>query len=189
MAEVTGKTGAGHRKHRGHRASMPAPRIDMTPMVDLGFLLITFFMLSMKMGQPNAMEWDKRISEVPPEPVSECCVLNILIDSADRVYTYEGEDIKALQPTSFNQDMGIEQVIMIKAKKVKLDCGVTKNGQPHKLICLIKLLPGSRYQNLTDAMDEMNITKTQYSIQEPLPEEVTALKEKEQLAENNTRTP
>jgi len=177
MAEITNTTGGGHRKNRGHRSPKPAPRVDMTPMVDLGFLLITFFMLSMKLSDPQALQWDKRISETN-DPVPECVVLNILVDSADRVYTYEGEDFKTLRSTSFN-DTGLIQIVMQKGKRVKTECGLGKDGQPHKLICLIKLLPGTRYQNLTDVIDEMNITHSFYSIQEPLAEEIAALKDKE----------
>ena len=178
MAEITNTTGGGHRKNRGHRAPKPVPRVDMTPMVDLGFLLITFFMLSMKLSDPQAMEWHKQIVSHVDDPIPECCALNILIDSADKVYTYEGEDFKTLRPTSFN-DTGLMQIVMQKGKRVKTECGLRKDGQPHKLICLIKLLPGTRYQNLTDVIDEMNITHSFYSIQEPLAEEITALKDKE----------
>ena len=179
MAEVTNQSSSGNRKSRGHRMPKVAPRVDMTPMVDLGFLLITFFMLSMKMSVPKAMLWVKPIEDPHPQVVSECCVLTVLVDSADRVYIYEGDDFKTLTPSSFNDNTGIMHSLMQKGKKVKTECGLMKNGKPHELVCLVKLLPGTRYQNLTDVIDVMNITQTHYSIQEPLAEEITALKAKE----------
>ena len=179
MAEITNQGNSGKNKHRGHRMPKVAPRVDMTPMVDLGFLLITFFMLSMKMSDPKAMLWVKPIEDPHPEAVSECCVLTVLVDSADRVYTYEGDDLKTMKLSSFDDNTGIMHRLMQKGKKVKAECGLMKNGKPHELVCLIKLLQGTRYQNLTDVVDAMNITKTHYSIQEPLVEEVAALKLKE----------
>ena len=178
MAEISETKTNRRGKNHLHRVNRSIPRVDMTPMVDLGFLLITFFMLSVQMKTPGALDWDKRISG-PQDPVSECCVPNILVDSADKVYTYEGENIKEMQPTSFDDGHGLRQVVMKKAKLVNTSCGNYSSGKPHQIICLIKLLPGSRFQNLTDIVDEMEITHAQYSIQDPLPDEVAQLKSKQ----------
>ena len=175
MADLEGAGPNRRGRNHHHRAKKPIPRVDMTPMVDLGFLLITFFMLSVQLQKPGALDWDKRISDIQ-EPVSECCVLNILVDSADRVYTYEGQNMKEMQPTSFNDEHGLRQIVMKKAKLVKTSCGNYASGKPHQIICLVKLLPGSRFQNLTDVVDEMEITHSQYSIQDPLPDELAQLK-------------
>ena len=178
MAEISGESGGGPHKHRGPRSKKANLRVDLTPMVDLAFLLITFFMLSMEMRSPGAVEWQKQVKDtIAPAPVPECCVLNILVDSADRVYTYEGQDLKTLRLSSFDTINGVGLAVTKKRIKVHNECGVTTGGKPHELVCIIKLLPGARYKNLTDVIDEMNVTKTNcYGIQDPLPEEVAELK-------------
>ena len=91
MAEIPGESGGGQYKHHKVRSKKPNLRVDLTPMVDLAFLLITFFMLSMQMRSPGAVEWKKQVKDpVDPEPVSECCVLNILVDSGTHQLVLNG---------------------------------------------------------------------------------------------------
>ena len=186
MADIQTSNSGGSNKHSKRRRLRQIPRVDLTPMVDLAFLLITFFMLTTQLLQQNKyVELEKRVATINPDPVSDCCVLNILIDSADHIYSYEGFDLKNLKQSSFMRDSGIEHIVMEKAKRVKRDCGLTGSGKPRQLVCLIKLLPGARYQNLIDIMDDMETLKPgPYSVQDPLPEEIAALqvKEKELLA-------
>ncbi len=57
MAEVnTGDGGGGHGKHDKKRAKKASTRIDMTPMVDLAFLLLTFFVLTSTFNKAKTME-------------------------------------------------------------------------------------------------------------------------------------
>lgn len=57
MAEVnTGDGGGGHGKHEKKRAKKASTRIDMTPMVDLAFLLLTFFVLTSTFNKAKTME-------------------------------------------------------------------------------------------------------------------------------------
>jgi len=191
MAETTGLSNSGQGKHRLRRGRKMAPRVDLTPMVDLAFLLITFFMLSTQLARPGALEWQKRVKDDSiQEPVSECCVLNILIDSANQVYTYEGADMQSIRITSFGGDNGLQKIMMEKKKKIKAECGNYSSGQSRQMQCLIKLLSGACYQNLTDVIDEMNIVHVAYSIQDPLPEELAQLKIKANgLAANQKLSP
>ena len=186
MADIAASTGSGNNKHHKRRRNRQMPRVDLTPMVDLAFLLITFFMLTTELMQhKKCIEWDKRVASDTPAPVSECCVLNILIDSANHIYSYEGFDLKNLKASSFERDKGIEHVVREKEARVKTTCGLTKEGKPHQLFCLIKLLPGAHYGNLVDIMDDMEVIKTvPYSVQEPSDDEIAALgvKEKDLLA-------
>ncbi len=186
MADITQNQSGNHSKHAKPRSTKRSLRVDLTPMVDLAFLLISFFMLTTLLSEDKAMELDKRTTD-DTTPIGKCRVLNILIDSFDRVYTYEGFELSNLQKTSFDAGGGIRHLVMKKAKQVKKDCGTDRNGKPHPLVCLIKLLPGARYQNMVDIMDEMVITNTTaYSLQEPAPDETAMVTQKERmlLAEN-----
>ena len=141
-------------------------------------------MLTMVIDQPREMKLDKRVDRIQ-EPVSECRVLNVLIDSGDAVYTYEGSDLNTIKPSSFDAADGIRQVILAKAALVKATCGNDSYGKPREMICLIKLLPGAHYKSMIDILDEMEITGTElYSMQEPVAEEINELKQQRLLAAN-----
>ena len=56
MAEVNTGDGGGHGKHDKKRAKKASTKIDMTPMVDLAFLLLTFFVLTSTFSKPKTME-------------------------------------------------------------------------------------------------------------------------------------
>src|ERR1700722_4780014 len=86
-------------KHTGKRRRLKRQivRVDLTPMVDLAFLLITFFMLTTSLVKPMAMKIEKRINPIDKEPISASRVLNIVADSADCIYTYNGDDLQTLK--------------------------------------------------------------------------------------------
>jgi biopolymer transport protein ExbD len=184
MADVTsnssGKNRSLSKKPRSKKQSL---RVDMTPMVDLAFLLISFFMLTIVISDPRAMPLDKRVGD-DRAPIGDCQVLNILVDSADHVYTYQGMDFKTLKASSFDSENGVRQVILNKGRQVKAECGLQPDGQKRQMVCLIKLLPGSHYESMVRILDEMEITATKvYSLQEPLADEVKEVKKMELLAE------
>ena len=179
MAEITDNEGGKPKKHSKIRSKKRNLRIDLTPMVDLAFLLITFFMLTTSLSRPMAMSLDKPVT-TDSTPVADCRVLNILLDTLDRVFTYEGTDLTTLKQSSFNGVTGIRKAIMEKGKRVKTECRTDTAGKPYQVICIVKLLPGARYKNMIDALDEIQILEIKsYAIQEPFPEEVSAIKLKE----------
>src|SRR5260221_7175096 len=96
MAEVDTSSGGGHKKGPGvKKGKKLSTRIDLTPMVDLGFLLITFFMYTTTLAKPKTMEInmpykDPNMKQEEQNKVKESVALTVLLSKSDRVYYYEG---------------------------------------------------------------------------------------------------
>ena len=195
MAQMETSDGGGGKHKGGVRSKKMSTRVDLTPMVDLAFLLISFFMLTTTMNKPKAMQLNmpkKTNIEEEKQDVGECQVLNVLLDTLDQVWYYEGLQVAGLQKTTFAGDGGIRKEIMKKLKLVPDACPLTrkwtdlnKDGQKQEneyapakrdAIVLIKMLKGARYKNMVDILDEMDITGCKvYAIQDPDPIEMEAI--------------
>lgn len=140
-----------------------APAIDMTPMVDLGFLLITFFMLATTFSKPKTMEIIKPAKDNPDQPdiapkVNVERVLSILLGENDKVYFYqvaaEADQSKPLQVDSTDfSAAGVRAIVKDRQSQVK-----QKFGSADTLVVLIKGMPKANYKNFVDIIDEMRIT-------------------------------
>ena len=121
IVEEKGKKG-GKRKVKKN-----STRIDMTPMVDLMCLLITFFMLTTAFSKPKVMVITMPEKDTPDKPqnqpqISAFRTLNILLTEDDRVYYYVGlikpkEAPPTLIKTDFSKD-GIRKVLLEKNKNL-----------------------------------------------------------------------
>lgn len=174
MAEIAQDGGGGHKKGGKVRSKKMSTRIDFTPMVDLGFLLITFFMLTTTLAKPQIMALvmpDKDVKKDDLEPVKESKVLTLLLGANDKVYWYEGITNPTLDSTDYSAE-GLRKVILNKMDKVKAQFGMEdyedfKTKEPRKgsyLNVLIKPTKDGKYKNLVDALDEMSITKVRYYV-------------------------
>jgi biopolymer transport protein ExbD len=175
MAEIAQDGGGGKRKDGKVRSKKMSTRIDFTPMVDLGFLLITFFMLTTTLAKPNIMALvmpeKKDLKEEDLEPVKESKVLTLLLDANDKVYWYEGITDPQLDSTDFSAE-GVRKVILNKMDKVKGQWGLEdyedfrtkEKKQGSHITVLIKPTENAVYKNLVDVLDEMAITKVRYYV-------------------------
>lgn len=180
MAQMDTSSGGGNGKHKGGvRSKKMSTRVDLTPMVDLAFLLISFFMLTTTLNKPKAMELNmpkKTNIEDDKQDVSECQVLHIILDTLDQVWYYEGLKVAGLQKTSFAGDGGIRKEIIRKLRNVPDACPLTPKGKKRDAIVLIKMMKNARYKNMIDILDEMDITGCKiYAIQDPDPIEIEAV--------------
>jgi len=170
MAELNQPSTTGHRKLAGVRKSKKlSTRVDLTPMVDLGFLLITFFIFTTSLSQPTALAM-KLPKDVPDnlrneQPVSG--VLTLLLAGNDKVFYYEKDDFHTMQATSFS---GIRSVIM--AKKIKT--------KPSDFMVILKPSPQASYKNTIQILDEMNINAVKrYALVDIDPAEYKWIQDKE----------
>jgi biopolymer transport protein ExbD len=175
MAEIAQDSGGGRKKGGKVRSKKMSTRIDFTPMVDLGFLLITFFMLTTTLAKPNIMSLimpEKKDLDIKDlEPVKESKVLTLLLGGNDKVYWYEGITDPKLDSADYSAE-GLRKVILDKMDKVKSQFGEEeyedfKTKEKKKgsyLTILIKPTENAVYKNLVDALDEMAITKTRYYV-------------------------
>src|SRR4051812_42106826 len=151
MSEIATEGGSGKGAGKGRKKA--STRVDMTPMVDLGFLLITFFMLTTTLSKQQIMQLnmpDKNDNKKDRPEVKESQALTLLLGEDDKVFYYTTkEGIPDFHETNFNPSEGIRQVLLDKNKSVK------------DLVVVIKALDKSKYANVVDIIDEMHITNTE----------------------------
>jgi biopolymer transport protein ExbD len=185
MASIDSGGDSGHKKGPGvKKAKKLSTRVDMTPMVDLGFLLITFFIFTATMSSPKAM--DLRMPKDVNDPkkqteVKESGALTIMLGKGNQVYYYEGklkEDGSNFKQTTFK---GVRDVIINKRKEVmakhihdldkpesackdmqeeakKIGDPDWKNGcLDRDFVVIIKPDKEATYRNTVDILDEMTI--------------------------------
>jgi biopolymer transport protein ExbD len=178
MAELN--TGGGEGKGGKVRSKKQNPGVDLTAMVDLAFLLITFFMLTTSLSKPQSMPLampDKEKVIDDPTPIDESRMMTILIGKDNRIMWYMGRfEAPTIPPTeaSFGKN-GIRKDILKNVKTAK--ASAQRDGKPDQgLVVNIKAADKASYRNLVDILDEMAITHPQlYAIGDITPGEIDLL--------------
>jgi len=165
MAELD-TSGGGHKKKgpgvkKGKKLST---RVDLTPMVDLGFLLITFFIFTTTMSQPTAMKLflpDDKVNPEDQNKAKESGVLTIMMGADNHIYYYEGQlkvDASGnnFMSASYNGENSIRDVIMKKKADVRSRAKDPENPEKD-LVIVIKPGKECTYKNVIDILDEMAI--------------------------------
>jgi len=151
MAEMDTSGGGGHKKGPGvKKAKKASTRVDLTPMVDLGFLLITFFIFTTTISQPTTMNlFLPKDTDKPEEQnkAKESGALTLLLGKNNNVYFYEGQ----LDPSASN----FKSTTM---KKVRDEIIRKKRSTPpDDLVIVLKPSSESTYRDVVDILDEMTI--------------------------------
>lgn len=185
MAELNTDAGGSHGgKHEKKRAKKGSTRVDMTPMVDLAFLLLTFFVLTSTFSKPKVFKLyfpekldPKKNNVVAPEVKNG---ITLILSGENKIYYYKGSmaDAKELMVTDFSKN-GLRKVLLeankttVEAvkrlqeraakenmadttyeKKVK---EITKSSEA--LWVLIKNDDKATYSNVIEAVDEAMIAQ------------------------------
>ncbi len=181
MAEINTESKGSKKKGKPKKLST---RVDFTPMVDLGFLLITFFMLSTSMNKPQTMELSMpskdKVAEDEQTKVKASTAVTILLGKEDKVYYYFGTGTEEADPevkqTTYTAD-GIRAVLLQRNQDVVMKIRQLKAQRANRQISeeefkkqsteiksdkqapvvLIKSTDEASYKNLVDILDEMQI--------------------------------
>ena len=194
--------GGGHKQGPGvKKAKKLSTRVDMTPMVDLGFLLITFFVFTATMNSPTTLDLNmpKDVDDpLKKTEVKESAVLTILLGKDNHIYYYEGplevtEGKNNFKSSTYKE---IRKVIIDKKAQVKSNfnpatadqktcdeekTAAKKRGDPNwekacediDFMVIIKPSPKATYKNTVDILDEMTINQVKrYALVKVLKEEM-----------------
>ena len=150
MAEMDTSGGGGHKKGPGvKKGKKLSTRVDLTPMVDLGFLLITFFVFTTTISQPTAMRLalpDDKVKDEDQNKIKQSGALTIMLARDNNIFYYEGElapDAANFKSTNFKD---IRKIIIDKKQQADTN-----------LVVVIKPNDESTYKNFIDILDEMSI--------------------------------
>ena len=116
-------------------------RMDMTPLVDVAFLLLTFFMMTTVFRKPSTMEINLPPNDAKVD-IAESNLLTIRIDEAKMIYYNFGIDVP---------------------KKIKFDelskFLLETSTQNPKLVVLLKIDRKEKFNYMVDVIDELNVAK------------------------------
>ncbi|MBD1363731.1 biopolymer transporter ExbD [Mucilaginibacter sp. ZT4R22] len=172
MAELDTSGGG---KHKGGkvRSKKASTRVDLTAMVDLAFLLITFFMLTTTLSKPKAMDLtmpDKDEQTKDQMPMAASRSMTLLLGANNKVEWFIGEPGKSQPTTEGFGKNGLRKTLIEKGREIQQSTGKF-------MFVLIKPSDKSNYKNVVDTIDEMNITGVQsYAIVDITPPELELLK-------------
>lgn len=141
-------------KRTGKKQHKKSTRVDLTPMVDLGFLLLTFFVFTTTMARPSAMDIVQPADGGEPTTIAASCVLTVILDKNDRIMYYEGlpENHPVIKETTFNAD-GLRRLLLDKKAAVQ-----KATGTANEMVLIVKMTDESNYKNFVDVVDEVQIT-------------------------------
>jgi biopolymer transport protein ExbD len=174
MAEINVPAASGT-KPGVRRSKKHSTRVDLTPMVDLGFLLITFFIFTTSMSSPKAMKLNMPKDAIDDSAtlVAQSTALTVIPLDENKIFYYHGDLEGALKSntwgfTNYSVSDGLGQII--RAKQAVLE--QLKPGKSNDLVVMVKPAPESNYQNVVNVLDEFLINQvTRYAIMDITPEE------------------
>jgi biopolymer transport protein ExbD len=184
MAEIIDGGGGGGGKHQKKRAKKGRPHMDMTPMVDLAFLLLTFFILATTLSKPKTMEIiypkEEKDEKLQTKVADELATTLLIGEGDEQIFYYTGKfkpDSTQLILTNFSKD-GFRTVMLDKNKrfydqvqelKKRKSTGEINDSLYKKFyskvvddslapFVIVKTIEKTKYRHVVNAVDELNIT-------------------------------
>jgi biopolymer transport protein ExbD len=139
-----------HGKGQKKKKKRTGVRIDMTPMVDVAMLLLTFFMLTTVFSQPQTMELNLPPNKDVQVEVAASTLLTVRVAQDMKIYYSMGNEPLLLKKIEFKE---LRPLLVEKLR-----------GIP-KLITLVQIDREAKYNDMVDIIDELNLAKiTRFSI-------------------------
>ncbi len=163
-----------HKKSGVPKLKKASLRVDLTPMVDLGFLLISFFIFTTTISQPTVMKLampdDRNQIDSSKAPASK--TLNLLLGANNNVYAYNGKDLNHIKNIG-SSARAIRQAILQKKNEIR-----NRYAADSGMIVLIKPTDASTYADVVNTLDEMLICNIKaYVLMEANNNELNAIKQ------------
>jgi|SRR5690625_24940 len=162
MASENLAEGTSSSRHKTTKSKKLSTRVDMTPMSDVAFLLVTFFMLTTTLSKPKTMNLflpHDVEDEEQQNKVKESQALTIMLGEDNELYYYEGigknaakDPVNMVKTTSYKLKGGIGDILHNKAKSV-----IQSSGGQDSVVVIIKPMKESTYENVVNILDDMNI--------------------------------
>ncbi len=164
-ADVAERSDKSKKKGVRRKKRRIAIRIDMTPMVDIAFLLLIFYMVSTVFSMPQAMEINlPPIEETDDVEVKESNLLTIRVDGESRYWwnlkTPTPENLPLLLPSSPNKPDTVAYVIDTDTLRNLL---LEQNRANSKLNTLILIHRNARYSDMVNILDEIDIIERSWN--------------------------
>lgn len=182
MAELNQDSGKGGKGGKV-RSKKNGGKVDLTAMVDLAFLLITFFMLTTSLNKPQAMDVampDKNVEQDKNTDVDvdEHRSVTLVLGSDDKLVWYQGDVKNPLQgPTVIDYSNEGLRSVLLKMQKL-----VPQQAEGKDVIVVIRPSEKSVTRNIIDALDEMKIVDIKrYMISNRIMDDEIELLKKENL--------
>ncbi len=188
MAELN--TGDGGGKGKKVRSKKSNAGVDLTAMVDLAFLLITFFILTTTLSKPQSMPLalpdpnPPKKEDAPPIETPAWRTMTIVLGKDNKLVYWGGflkspESDLPITVATYGKN-GIRKALLKKVEVVNArTVGEGKDPKKEGLTVIIKASKNSNYKNLIDILDEMAISKPRtYAIVEITPEDIKVLEDK-----------
>jgi biopolymer transport protein ExbD len=146
-------------------------RVDLTAMVDLAFLLITFFMLTTVLSKPKAMPLTMPVGDIAG-PVPETRTMTICLGKNNQLLWYLGlPDKPLIGPTQIGYGKPLSHAIADVQQQILKSSGLG-------MVVIIKPTDHSNYDNLVETLDDLNITRVpSYAIAKISPKDIDMLKQ------------
>ncbi|WP_222535447.1 ExbD/TolR family protein [Pedobacter polysacchareus] len=134
------------------RTRKPVPVVDLTAMVDLAFLLITFFMLTTSLSKYQAMDMVKPVIDIPDQPYPASRTVTLILGKENQIVWYRGEAGKSAGVKS-----NFQQINQVLTENKKAIANLHGHDPDKFMVVIIKPTEASNYKNFVDVLDEMKI--------------------------------
>ena len=168
MSEIIASNNAHTKPGRTKRRNQHSTRIDLTPMVDLGFLLITFFIFTTTISKKNSTNLYMPKDSNDSTLIKNTGALTILLFDKNRVFYYEGNNPLMMKTTNYSS---LRTIILKKKNTTKA----------RDFFVIIKPGKDATYKNTIDVLDEMSINDvSRYAISDPGSDETNRIQQLQQ---------